>query len=137
MLPSSYFVRDATTYRSTTLTRGPWDAGLQHAGPASALLAGIVEAEAAASGKHVARLTLEILRPLPVGGTFRVVTAPGRTGRKVSGVEASLLLDDRPVLRATALLMRLAEVPVDRSAAPAHAIASVDESSPWEFPFFR
>ena len=82
-MPNAYFLRRGEAFESTELTRGPWDPRLQHAGPAAALLAGVVEAHPDASGMVVARLTYELLRPLPVGGAFRVSVAAGRSGRKV------------------------------------------------------
>src|SRR5688572_336912 len=135
-LPDAYFLRRGEAFESTELTRGPWDAGLQHAGPAAALLAGAVERHPDASGMLVARVTLELLRPLPVGGTFHLSIAPGRAGRKVRGLEATLHDGPRPAVRATALLVRQADVPVGRLAAPA-GLAPVEEAQPWEFPFFE
>lgn len=129
-------MRSGETFEATELTRGPWDSRLQHAGPAAALLARAVEQHPAAAGMAVARLTYELLRPLPVGGAFRVTVAEGRGGRKVRGVEATLVEEGRPAVRATALLMRTADVPVGEVAAPA-PIAGVAEAEPWQFPFFN
>jgi hypothetical protein len=134
-VPHAYFLRRGDAYQATELTRGPWDPRLQHAGPAAALLAGAVEAHPDASGMTAARLTLELLRPLPVGGTFRLTVAAGRAGRKVRGLEATLTEDGRPVVRATALLVRTADVAVGAVAGP-RPIPSAAEAEPWQFPFF-
>lgn len=134
-MSASYFVRRGDAYEATPLTRGPWDPGLQHAGPAAALLAGAVERHPEASGMQVARLTLELLRPLPVGGTFTVTTAPGRAGRKVRGLEASLALDGRPVARATALLVRRGAVG-GATDGTGPALPPPEASARWDFPFF-
>ena len=135
-MPPAYFVRRGDAFEASELTRGPWDPGLQHAGPAAALLAGAVEAHPDAAGMTVARLTLELLRPLPVGGTFALSVAEGRRGRKVRGLEATLVEDGRPCVRATALLTRQADVPVGEVASPV-PIARVREAEPWQFPFFE
>ena len=135
-MPTSYFLRRGDTFESTELTRGPWDPHLQHAGPAAALLAGMIEAHPQASAMTVARLTFELLRPLRVAGAFRVSVAEGRRGRRVRGLEATLMEDDgRPAVRATALLVRHAEVPVGEVALPAR-IPPVAGAEPWQFPFF-
>jgi hypothetical protein len=84
----------------------------------------------------LARLTPELLRPMPVGGTFHVSIAAGRSGRKVRGLEATLVEGGRPAVRASALLVRHAVVPLGEIAAPPR-IASVEEAEPWDFPFFQ
>jgi hypothetical protein len=134
-VPNAYFLRRGDAFESTELTRGPWDPRLQHAGPAAALLAGAVEAHPDASGMVVARLTLELLRPLPVDGAFHLAVAAGRSGRKVRGLEATLAHQGRPAVRATALLIRRAGVAVGEIAQPSPVLAVAD-AEPWQFPFF-
>jgi Thioesterase-like superfamily len=92
-------------YRATELTRGPWDPGLQHAGPPAALLGRAVEGHGDRSGRQVARMTFEILRPLPIA-ELTVATRTLRGGRSVELVEASLAAGATEVLRATALRIR-------------------------------
>lgn len=135
-MASAYFLRRGEAFEATDLTRGPWDSRLQHAGPASALLARAVESHPDAAGMEVARLTFDFLRALPVGGVFEAAVAAGRRGRKVRGLEATLSEGGRPAVRATALLMRQAAVPVGDVAAPA-PIAGVAQAEPWQFPFFN
>ena len=135
-MPNAYFLRRGDGFESTELTRGPWDRRLQHAGPAAALIAGAVEAHPDASGMMLARLTLDLLRPLTVGGVFHLSVTAGRSGRKVRGLEATLAEAGRPCVRATALLVRGADVPVGDIAAP-RAIRPMADSEPWEFPFFE
>ena len=52
---------------ATALTRGPWDPGAQHAGPPAALLARAIEQLPDSERFQVARVTFEILRPVPIG----------------------------------------------------------------------
>src|SRR5436190_627004 len=54
-------------YRATALTRGPWNPKHQHAGPPIALVAGAIERAAAQLElRHIARLTANLLRPIPI-----------------------------------------------------------------------
>ena len=55
-------------FRATELTRGPWHVEHQHAGPPIALAARAIERAAAALDlTHIARLTANLLRPIPIG----------------------------------------------------------------------
>jgi hypothetical protein len=134
-MDAAYFVRRGEAFEATELTRGPWDTRLQHAGPSAALLARAVEGHPAAAGMGIARLTYELLRPLPVGGVFAVSVAEGRSGRKVRGLEALLVEEGRAAVRATALLARRARVPVGDLASP-EPITGAADAQPWQFPFF-
>jgi hypothetical protein len=130
----SYFIRRGDHYESTPLTRGPWSPDLQHAGPACALLAGAIERHPFAAGMHVARLTFDLLRALPLAGQFSLALQETRTGRKVRGLEALLSEAGRPLVRASALLVRRSEVPVPLAGeAP---LVPPDAAEPWSFPFF-
>jgi hypothetical protein len=90
-------------FESTELTRGPWDAGAQHAGPPAALLGRAVEAMARPR-MRVTRLTFDIARPVPIA-PLTVTTSTVREGRRVMVVQAAI----EPYMRCTALLVRTAE----------------------------
>lgn len=87
-------------YESTEHTRGPWDAGAQHAGPLAALLGRAVE-ERARPDLRVARLTFDIARPVPIA-MLHVTASVVREGRSAMVVEAAIA----PYMRCTALLLR-------------------------------
>ena len=109
-MPEAFFLplgRDR--FRATELTQGPWGPELQHAGPPAALLGRTVEGHSDRSGLRVARVTFEILRPVPIA-ELEVATRLLRGGRSVELVEASLLAAGAEVMRATALRIRTAEV---------------------------
>jgi hypothetical protein len=90
----------------TELARGPWSPDAQHGGPAAALLARALERADPGPASFVARLTIELLRPVPL--TPLVVRARTvRPGRKVQWLEATLLANDAEVARATALRLRV------------------------------
>ena len=88
-------------WRATTHTTGPWDERFQHGGPPSALLGRAVEGVAPRADVMVARITVEILGPIPVGD-LDLRAAMLRPGRSVELVEAVLSADGRDVARATA-----------------------------------
>ena len=60
------FIADGDRFVPTVHTRGPWDPQAQHGGPPAALIARAVEAVPADAPMHVARLTVELLRPVPL-----------------------------------------------------------------------
>jgi hypothetical protein len=103
------------TYRSTEHTSGPWGPESQHAGPPSALLTRALERTASSWPGHLTRISLDILGAVPVAD-LTVSTRVLRPGRSVELVEGELSAGGRPVLRAQAWRMSLAEL--DLPAAP-------------------
>ena len=76
-------------FRSTAHTGGPWDPRVQHAGPPAALLGRALERCAPRDGFVLARLTFEILGPVPVA-EVEVAAAVVRPGRSVELLEGEL-----------------------------------------------
>src|SRR4029453_76931 len=125
-MPDAFYLPSGPDrFRATELTRGPWEPGLQHAGPPAALLGRAVERHSDHPGFQVARGTLEILRPRPTAGGGG---APGLRGggRGVELVEASLRAGDAEVMRATALRIRTAEVGLPDVLAPGPPLPGPD-----------
>ena len=114
-MPDAFFVPDGDRFAPTPLTRGPWDPGAQHAGPPSALLARAFERCAPRGGMQVGRITLEILRPVPLQ-PLSVEAQVVRPGRSVEHLAASLRGPEGELMRATA--WRLRTEPVDLDPAP-------------------
>jgi len=111
-----------SSYLASELTRGPWDPGAQHAGPAAALLGWEIEGIDGSAGFQVGRIVFEILRPVPIG-PVAVRSRVLRPGKRVRLVEASLLVDETELMRATAWQLRTSELDlpaaaVDTSPAP-------------------
>jgi len=104
------FERDGDRFVPTPLTRGPWDPRAMHGGAPSALFTHVCEQHDSGTAGFVARITVELFRPVPLTPlTMRVRTI--RPGRKVQWLEAALLDgDEREVTRATVLRLRSAEV---------------------------
>lgn len=109
---------DGDRFLPTPLTTGPWDPGAQHGGAPSALLARAIEGIDAPGPMQVARLTFELMRPVPLT-PLTVATTVLRPGKKVQLAQASLRAEDgTEVMRATALRLRTAELPVPESTEP-------------------
>ena len=88
-LPSCLYEVDGDRLVPTGLTRGPWDRGFQHGGPPAALLARAVERAGAIEPALTARLSCDILRPVPLA-PHTIATRILRPGRNVELVEATL-----------------------------------------------
>lgn len=128
----AFYVPDGDALVATPLTRGPWDDRFQHGGPPAALLAGAMAR--AAEGFALARVTVELLRPVPIG-RMHVAVDEGRPGRTVRRLEAVLEADGQRVLEArTVLVRREASMPAGPVADP---WPNPDELPPYTFTFFR
>lgn len=118
MSRSFYVPLDEDVFRSTPWTTGPWGPDAQHAGPPAALLGRAIERTAPETA-HVARVTAEILRPVPIAD-LTVEARITRPGRSVALVEASLSAGGEAVMRASAWAIRTTELDVPPGAAPPH-----------------
>lgn len=122
---------DGERFVATELARGPWDPNAQHGGPAAALLARAIERHEVDSAMHVARMTVELLRPVQLGAvSVRARTI--RPGKKVQLVEASIVADEIEVARATGLRIREKELPLGASA-PDDRVPGPGQARQFEF----
>lgn len=100
---------------ATELARGPWDPGAQHGGAPAALLMRAFERLKAPAELLIARVTYELLRPVPLG-ELDVRAEVVRSGRRVQLAEASILTPSgTEVVRARALCVRPAGEGVPRA----------------------
>jgi Thioesterase-like superfamily len=99
------YVRDGTRFVPTGRARGPWDPEAQHGGAPAALLATALEQADGGEGLRVARVTCELLRPVPLA-PLELAVRVLRPGRRVQLVEAELRHGPDPVARATGLRIR-------------------------------
>ncbi|MFB4297866.1 thioesterase family protein [Actinomadura sp. NTSP31] len=99
-------------FASTRATAGPWSPSLQHAGPVAGLMGRAFERTEPMPGTRIARVTLEILSPVPIA-ELEITTRVVRPGRRIALLEGELTHEGRPVVRATAWRIRTApaEVP--------------------------
>jgi len=135
---SAYIPAGDGIWSSSELTRGPWDPGHQHAGPPIALVARQIERAAAPLGlTHMARLTANLLRPIPIA-ELAVVVRTDYAGRNVAHFSATLCAAGKEVARFTALVQREAELalPEGLTGHPLPRAPLPPESSPpAKFPF--
>jgi hypothetical protein len=108
-MPAAFFVpdQDPAVFHATGSTVGPWTPRAQHGGPPAALLTRTVERlpSTIEGPSQIARLTFEILGPVPVGDV-RVAAEVVRPGRTVELIESSLSADGRTAIRARVWRMR-------------------------------
>lgn len=102
-----FLPRGGDRYLATEHTSGPWDPGLQHAGPPAALIARALERCEPREEMLISRVTCEILHAVPVG-EVEVSARVKRPGRSVELLEASLRAGGREVVRAAAWRVRRA-----------------------------
>ncbi len=111
--PKSLFVVDGESIVATEFSRGPWDPGSCHGGPVAALLAWTCERIDGVEAQpwHLGRITVELVRPVPVLQPLFVTAEIERPGRRVSLVGARLTLESgKEVARARALRIRRSDV---------------------------
>jgi hypothetical protein len=99
-VPDAFFEPAGTdSFVATPATAGPWSAQAQHGGPPSALAARALELHEPDDGQRLARVAVDILRPVPLG-KITVRTRMVRPGRRVALLETVLEADGQEVLHA-------------------------------------
>ncbi len=98
------FRRQGERILPTVLSRGPWSPDAQHGGAPAGLIAGLAEEALAPEGYQLVRLTLELLRPVPVAELSATVDA--EPGRAVRRVRVTLRHGDQPVASGLAVMVR-------------------------------
>ncbi|MBU6257038.1 MAG: thioesterase family protein [Burkholderiales bacterium] len=136
--PGAYVIDFKGQFHPSELTRGPWSPHHQHAGPPSALICRALEAAGAKRGlTHLARLTGNLLRPVPLVAC-RIEVTPDYLGRNAGHYSARLIAEDKEVARYTALMQSESDLPVPASA-PGHPLPpaprSWADSPPCRMPF--
>ena len=135
---AAFTALDARRFRAGPLTRGPWDPQHQHAGPPIALVCRAVELAAREHGlSHIARLTANLLRPVPIGDLV-VEVMTDYVGRNAGHFSAHLMAGDKDVARFTVLAQRASPLalpqPLDGRPLP-QAPRAPDACPPATFPF--
>jgi len=138
-MAASAFVRAGeAAWHATQLTRGPWDPSHQHAGPPTALVAREVLRAAAPMGlAHLARLTANLLRPIPIA-ELSIAVQTDYAGRNAAHLSAVLSAQGKEVARCTALVQR--ESPLELpEGLPGHPLPKAprppEDSPAGQFPF--
>src|SRR5687767_461680 len=105
-MPEAFYVVSGDRVTPTEHTRGPWDAAAQHAGPPAALLGRAIEGCQPRDGFLVARVTFDILRPVPIA-PLGLEASVVRPGKNVDQVAAALSDESgRVIMRASAWRIR-------------------------------
>lgn len=86
--------REGEWWRPTEYARGPWSPDALHGGPPTAVLARALEH--AVPNIRLARITVDLLRPVPMAG-FAIVTEIVRPGRQIAATRATLVTADGTV----------------------------------------
>jgi hypothetical protein len=108
---SAFFLpRGEGEWEATEHTSGPWSPEHQHGGPPAALLARAMRLVATDPGMMFARLTFDLLGPVPVG-PLTIEARVARPGRSVELVEASLSAGGREAMRAAAWRVSVTQAP--------------------------
>lgn len=110
-MADSFYVEEGGRFVSTELTRGPWDPLAQHGGPPSALMCRAIERTSQRDDLQLARVTIELLRPVPLA-PLEVTTRMVRAGRNVESIEGAISADGVELLRARALRIRTTDLPL-------------------------
>ena len=126
------FQRAGERFIPSEHARGPWSPEAQHGGPPAALVVRALEALPADAPMSLARVTLEILGPVPLA-PLSLTAAVERPGRRVQLVSATVLAEDVEVCRALGWRLRVTDLgdvlgapealpfPAPRDATPADA----------------
>ena len=103
--------RSGDVYAPTEWAGSPWSRELQHGGPVCGLIASAAEAAAGETGLRVARLSVDLYRPIPLH-PLALAWQLVRRGRRLALVEVRLRHGEAEVTRGTALLLAAnAELP--------------------------
>jgi hypothetical protein len=134
-MPEAYYVPKGRAYQATELTRGPWNPQFQHGGPPAALI-GREAARLAGEEQLLARITIEFLRPVPIGAV-ELQASILRAGKSVKLIGVSLNAAGEEVARATALFMSRRHVDLPVIAPIVRDFPAPADSAPFMFPFFE
>lgn len=135
-MTDAYFTTDdGAWFQPTDFARGPWDPQACHGGPPTSLLVRALEGLAdVGPDQSLARLTVELVRPVPMAG-FIVTASLRRRGRTATTTAAELVDGDGRVC-ASATGLHLATVDLATPSAPIPAPV-FDRSEPGAFPVPR
>jgi len=104
---AALFIPDGDLLVPTDHSRGPWSPTALHGGPVAALAARSAEAVGDGEDLQLVRITLELLRPVPLS-PLRITSAVVRPGRKVQLIDTLVEADGVEVAWSRALRIRAA-----------------------------
>jgi len=104
-MDDALFHPDGDRWLPSAFARGPWSPDALHGGPVAALVGRAVEECPSDEPMHVTRLTVELLRPVPIA-PLTVTATVSRPGRKVQLVDVRVSTADRDLAWGRALRIR-------------------------------
>lgn len=105
-MSDALYIRDGDTFHPSPLTAGPWSPDAQHGGPPAALLAGTIDRVPSDSEMLLARVTVDLLRPVPLE-PLTLDTEIVRPGRRVQLIKATMYHEGQEIARALGLKIRV------------------------------
>ena len=100
------YIPDGDAFVGTACTKGAWAHGGQAGGAVLALLGHVLEDVPSLTAMSLTRLTVDIVRPVPVGERLHVATDVIREGKKIQVVDLVISAGDTVTTRARALRIR-------------------------------
>ena len=102
---SPIFRMDGNRVVTSPDAAGPWDPGMQHGSAPASLVVWAAEAIPTSVPMHIARVTIDLMRPVPVA-PLTIETGVLRAGRKIQLCSVRLLADGVVVVSATVLKIK-------------------------------
>lgn len=113
-MEDALYVRSGDGFVGTECTRGAWHDDGQSGGAVLALLGHVLEEVRTLTPMSLTRLTVDIVRPVPVGRPLRITPEVLREGKKIQLVDLVLDVDGTVLARGRALRIRDLDVrPLD------------------------
>jgi hypothetical protein len=123
------YTREGDAFVGTASTKGSWHDDGQSGGAVLALLGHVLEDVPTLVPMSLTRLTVDIVRPVPVGRRLQVETEILREGKRIQVVDLTMRVGDTVTTRARALRIRDRDVrPLDgmpRSTSDANPAATL------------
>lgn len=104
------YVRDGDAFVGTACTKGSWHDDGQSGGAVLALLGHVLEDVPCLTEMSLSRLTVDIVRPVPVGQRLHVRPTIVREGKKIQVVDFVVTTGETEHVRARALRLRDADL---------------------------
>ena len=104
------YVRDGDAFVGTACTKGSWHDDGQSGGAVLALLGHVLEDVPSLTEMSLSRLTVDIVRPVPVGQRLHIRPTIIREGKKIQVVDFVVTTDETEHVRARALRLRDADL---------------------------
>jgi hypothetical protein len=103
------------SFEATHAASGPWSDSQCHGGAPAALLASAIEATPAAVPMEVARLTVDLMRAVPIGERLHIEVDERHQGKRMQLISARLLKGETVLARASGLKVRTVAAPPMRA----------------------